>query len=90
MHLLSYGALPKGGFAFTSRWLMLPAPLYFSLLFLSLLLTALSGGMLIEGLIRKKPRGHFIRWGAVLLLSALYLLLALGTQTLIANTMVGG
>lgn len=46
--------------------------------------------MLIRGLIHKKPRGHFIRWCAVLLLSALYLLLALGTQTLIANTMAGG
>ena len=46
--------------------------------------------MLIGGLIHKKPRGHFIRWGAVLLLSALYLLLALGIKALIANTMVGG
>ena len=89
MNLLSHGSIP-GGFWLTSRWLMLPAPLYFSLLFFSPLLLILSGGLLVYGAIRKKPRSYFICWGAAFLLPALYLFLALGMHCIVASTMVGG
>ncbi|MCI8441049.1 MAG: hypothetical protein HFG27_00760 [Provencibacterium sp.] len=91
MYLLSHGVIGgQNGFWLTSRWLVLPSPLYFSLLLFSLLLFLLSGALLVYGFIRKKPHGHFIRWGAVLLLSLLYLFLALGINCIIADTMLGG
>ena len=89
MNLLSHGSIPSG-FWLTSRWLMLPSPLYFLLLLFSLILSLLSVVLLVYGIIRKKPRGYFIRWGAVLLLSLLYLFLTLVMRCIVANTMVGG
>ncbi|MDE6642265.1 MAG: hypothetical protein K2K63_17280 [Acetatifactor sp.] len=77
-------------FQLTRNWLMIPEKLYFALLFICMVISIASVSALICGAAKKKTLTYYIIWGIILLISIVYLILTLGTHSIIAHTMVGG
>lgn len=77
-------------FQLTKNWLMIPEKLYFALLFVCGVISIVSISALICGAAKKKTLTYYIIWGIILLISILYLILTLGTHSIIAHTMVNG
>ena len=77
-------------FQLTKNRLMIPEKMYFALLFICGVISIVSITALIYGAAKKKTITYYIVWGIILLISAVYLILTLGTHSIIAHTMVGG
>lgn len=74
----------------THKWLAIPETLYIALLLLSGFLAVISIIALAIGAMKKRKRKWFTLWGGVLLISAAYLVVTLGLDWIVANTMIGG
>ena len=69
--------------------LIIPEFIYIVLLFGGIALSLVSLFMGIRGLIKKRDKRYFIKWGIVLLLCLIAVVLTT-TGVIVANTMIGG
>ena len=69
--------------------LIIPEFIYIVLLFGGIALSLVSLFMGIRGLIQKRDKRYFIKWGIVLLLCLVAVVLTT-TGVIVANTMIGG
>lgn len=69
--------------------LIIPEFIYIVLLFGGIALSLVSLFMGIRGLIKKRDKRYFIKWGIVLLLCLVAVVLTT-TGVIVANTMIGG
>jgi hypothetical protein len=74
---------------FGTNWVAVPAPLYYILTFLSLILISLSIILFIRGIRNKKNKGYYIILGFILVVST-FIAILIFNGVLIANTMIGG
>ena len=71
------------------KYLIVPEFIYVILFFGSIILSLVSFFMGIRGFIKKREIRYFIKWGIVLLLCLVTLVLTT-TGVIVANTMIGG
>ena len=72
------------------KWLVIPETLYFALLLLFGFLAVMSIIALLIGTVKKRKAKYFLRWGIVVIISAIYLTATLRLGWIVANTMIGG
>ena len=71
------------------KYLIIPELIYIMLLYGGIVLSLVSLFMGIRGLIKKRDKRYFIKWGIVLLLCLVAVVLTT-TGVIVANTMIGG
>lgn len=72
------------------KWLVIPETLYFALLLLFGFLAVMSIIALFIGTVKKRKAKYFLRWGIVVVISAIYLTATMRLGWIVANTMIGG
>ena len=71
------------------KYLIIPELIYIMLLYGGIVLSLVSLFMDMRGFIKKRERRYFIKWGIVLLLCLVAVVLTT-TGVIVANTMIGG
>lgn len=74
---------------FSTNWVAISTPLYYILMFLSLILIPLSIILMIRGKRNKKNKGYYIVLGFILVVNTIIAVLIF-SHVLVANTMIGG
>ncbi len=71
------------------KYLIIPELIYIMLLYGAMVLSLVSLFMGIRGIVKKRERLYFVKWGIVLLLCLVAVVLTT-TGVIVANTMIGG
>lgn len=76
-------------FMITRNWIMIPQRLYYIIMLGGGVLSVMSVGLIIYGILKKKNIRYLFSWSVVLFIGVLFVILTL-SQKIVGHMMVGG